>query len=54
MGEGPFVAGSVDQTLYLRPDRATHGNIEPSSKMLLDEFEAPLAATRDQWAIDEA
>ena len=54
MGDGPFLPGSIGERLYLRPDRPAHGTIEPSSKMLLDEFQAALAATCDEWVIDEA
>jgi hypothetical protein len=53
MGEGPFVAGQVAEGLDLRPDRPSHGAVEPSEVMTLERYQAALAATRDQWSIDE-
>jgi hypothetical protein len=53
MGEGPFEAGIVEQGLVLRPDRPSHGLVEPAEPMQVDEYQARLAATRQLWRIDE-
>lgn len=53
MGEGPFEKGAVSEDLELRPDRPPHGSVEPSATMTLDRYQAALAATQDQWQIDE-
>src|SRR5205823_181272 len=53
MGSGPFVAEQVATRLFLRPNSATHGVIEPDTPMPLAEYQEALAATRDQRAIDE-
>ncbi len=53
MGEGPFARGYVADGLRLRPDDPTHALVEPSDTMTIDEFQLALAATRDQWRIDE-
>ena len=52
MGDGPFEAGRVAAKLVLRPDPEMpkeHGFVEPDKKMSLSDYEAALAATRDQW-----
>jgi hypothetical protein len=52
MGDGPFVAGRVAARLVLRPDPVRpkeHGFVEPDQTMNWSEYEAALAATRDQW-----
>ena len=54
MGEGEFAAGSVAARLLLRLENARHGLVEPAQKMSLDDYQADLAATRDQWVRDEA
>jgi hypothetical protein len=53
MGEGPFEEASVAESLTLRPDRPTHGVVEPSEAMPLERYQDALAATRDRWRIDE-
>jgi hypothetical protein len=53
MGEGSFEEGSINDSLVLRRDSPTHGMIEPSVEMYIDDFQAALAGTRDQWLIDE-
>jgi hypothetical protein len=53
MGEGPFVAGAVAEGLSLRIDRSTHGLVEPAFAMSSREYQESLAATRDQWEIDQ-
>jgi hypothetical protein len=52
MGEGAFVRGGVADHLVLRPDPENperHGFVEPERKMPVAEYEAAIAATRDQW-----
>jgi hypothetical protein len=53
MGSGPFVAEQVAAGLFLRPDSDSHANVEPDQPMPLAECQGALAATRDQWEIDE-
>ena len=53
MGNGPFVPEQVATGLFLRPDSNIHGNVEPDHPMPLSEYQAALAATREQWEIDE-
>ena len=53
MGAGRFLAGALSPGLALRTDSPTHGLVEPASPMTLERFRNLLAATRDQWAVDE-
>jgi hypothetical protein len=53
MGEGPFEEASVAESLVLRPDKPTHGVVEPSEAMPLERYRDALAATRDRWRVDE-
>ena len=53
MGTGSFVPEPVATGLVLRPDSDTHGTVQPDRQMLLAEYQGALAATRDQWVIDE-
>ena len=54
MGSGAFVDSSLNESLNLRSDQSDHGLVEPSRTMGMTEFQSALAATRDQWEIDEA
>lgn len=54
MGEGPFVEDKVANGLILRPGRQAHGHVEPSELMSLDHYRGLLAATRENWKIDES
>jgi hypothetical protein len=54
LGEGAFERGAVSETLIFRPDRPNHGLVGPAVPMLLVSFQAALAATQDQWQIDES
>jgi hypothetical protein len=52
MGNGAFAEDQVAAHLRLRldPDNPEkHGFVEPDDKMMLADYEAALAATRDQW-----
>ncbi len=53
MGARPFTLGVVGKGLVLRPDRATHGVVEPAESMSLADFQAALAGTREQWTDGE-
>jgi hypothetical protein len=53
MGNGPFATGPVADRLTLRATDQNHGLVEPDCPMLLSDFQAALAATRDRWTIDE-
>jgi hypothetical protein len=55
-GEGCFVEGPLADRLLFRPDSEqpdSHGFVEPVAPMPVGEYQAALAATRDQWVIDE-
>jgi len=52
IGEGAFAPGKVADRLGLRldpDDPARHGLVEPDGKMKIEDYEAALGATRDQW-----
>jgi hypothetical protein len=52
MGEGAFVAGPLAASLSLRldPDNMEkHGFVEPDGKMILEEYESALTATKEKW-----
>ena len=53
MGEGEFEDGPLARGLNFRRETATHGLVEPAQVVPLADYEAALAATRDQWIIDE-
>jgi len=53
MGEGPFADGPIATGLSLRLDPARHGLVEPTEEAAVQAFQDALAATRDQWTIDE-
>jgi hypothetical protein len=52
MGEGAFVPERVADRLCLRidpDDPERHGFVEPDAKMKIEDYEAALSATSDQW-----
>lgn len=55
MGNGPFAAGAIDETLCLalKPGNLHSGNIAPIASIPLREFQDLLAATRPLWVVDE-
>ncbi|MBL8819394.1 MAG: hypothetical protein JNL58_25405 [Planctomyces sp.] len=55
IGDGPFVNSSLnaDLTLALKAGRTSMGNLVPATDMSVETFQAALAATREQWRIDE-
>jgi len=53
MGSGTFVTERIAVGLMLRIDKGNHGLVEPTERTLLDNYLQNLAATRDEWFIDE-
>ncbi len=53
MGDGAFADDRVAEQLSLRVDRPNHGCVVPSQLVSVERFQADLAATRDDWHIDE-
>jgi hypothetical protein len=56
MGQGKYETAPISADLDLRfqtEDRPGHGLVAPNRKMLLEEYQAALAATQDQWKVDE-
>jgi hypothetical protein len=53
MGEGPFESGPFTEQLLVRLDNPHHGLVEPASRVSPEQFQAALAATQDQWVLDE-
>lgn len=56
MGQGKYEAAPISADLDLRfqtEDRPGHGLVAPTRKMLLEKYQAALAATQDQWKVDE-
>ena len=59
MGSGAFQDGPLAPGLDLKTDSpthgvVTHGVVAPQRSVSLARFQSDLAATRDQWVIDEA
>jgi hypothetical protein len=55
MGSGDFSAGPLAESLALRPDpeREGHGFVEPDATIATEVYVSALAATRDEWTVDE-
>jgi hypothetical protein len=53
MGDGGFQNGQISEDLALRLDSATHGVVVPQSLVSVDRYQMALAATRDDWSVDE-
>jgi hypothetical protein len=55
MGAGDFAAGVVtnDLNLVLKEGTLQAGNVVPAKSVHRDVFQAHLAGTRGQWAVDE-
>jgi len=55
MGEGAFVEEELSTGLKLaiKPGNPHGGNVTPTEKIKIDDFQAALAATRADWEIDE-
>ena len=54
MGEGLFENALVTDDLRLHLDASTHGLVEPSIKMSLEDYEIAIFATRELWTDGEA
>ena len=54
-GEGEFRDGPLggDLELRLKPGKSRNGNIVPAGHLTVDQFQSALAATRDEWIVDE-
>lgn len=57
-GDGPYESSPVTSDLDLRIDERSeppgHGSIEPNQPMRLNGYFSSLAATRDEWKVDES
>ena len=55
-GTGVFEAGTVNDDLEvcLKPGQDDSGNIAPTRLMTIEQFQQALAATREDWTVDEA
>ncbi len=53
MGQGPFQHASVASGLCLRVTSRIHGLVEPAMAVSLDQYQSDLAATQNEWVIDE-
>ncbi len=52
-GAGPFRDGLVTADLELACDSTTHGTVAPCQAVALFQYESALAATRNDWTVDE-
>ena len=53
MGHGTFQNGTIADGLHLQQDSPKHGNVVPQQRVVLDQFQIDLAATRESWNVDE-
>jgi hypothetical protein len=53
MGQGEFTDGPLASGLHVRRTSESHGLVEPSHVVPLSTYEADLAATREEWIVDE-
>ena len=53
LGIGPYLDGPVAEGLRLRLDSDAHALVEPIVDMHVDEFRQHLAATVNDWVVDE-
>ncbi len=54
LAEIAFSNGIVAVRLQLRINSPEHGTIEPVNVTSVENFQSDLAATRDQWIVDES
>lgn len=56
-GQGPFVSSPVNAMLDFRldpdPRKSGHGFVEPATPMALSDYQSALAATQEEWLVDE-
>ncbi|MEX2138741.1 MAG: hypothetical protein WD894_05730 [Pirellulales bacterium] len=53
LGMADFIDSTIGQFLRLRVTSAMHGSIEPAMISALADYQAQLAATREEWVFDE-
>ena len=54
MGNGDFISNDINDSLNLLVDRpGEHGVVRPRTKMPVADFQDKLAATQNEWIIDE-
>ena len=57
IGHGPFVSTPINESLQLRTDpgakKPGHGFVEPAIPMTLSDYQGALAATQEEWFVDE-
>jgi hypothetical protein len=49
MGDGAFVRSPIAPALELQPTSGSHGVIQPEKPMPVGDYQAHLAATREDW-----
>src|SRR4051812_21090551 len=54
LGSAAFADAELGHSLRLRVTSSVHGSIEPAQLTTLAKYQAELAATRDDWLIDES
>jgi hypothetical protein len=56
LGDGPFVPGPLASglELVLKVHDPGMGNVVPDTAVSVTQFQAQLAATRNQWVVDES
>ena len=52
-GLGTFQQAVIADNLEFLPDSPTHGVVRPVNTVPIAQYEAALAATRDDWQVDE-
>ena len=52
-GSGTFQQAIIADSLEFLPDTPTHGVVRPVNTVPLVQYETALAATRDDWQVDE-
>ena len=53
VGTGTFESNAFGPSLFLNVDNPKHGTIQPTAAVSLADYEAALAATRDEWVNGE-
>ena len=55
LGDGPFAPGPLASglELVLKASDAGKGNVVPDTAVTVSQFQVDLAATRNQWVVDE-
>jgi len=53
MGDGEFEERLIADKLKLVVDSPGHGTVQPIQSMPAEAYQAAIAATRDEWVVDE-